>query len=101
VVATYEEHRFKVSEVWYRLGGAEKGVEELRERVGNLRRHVGAGGGRTRQREADDALAAADDELQKTEREYRQIHDDYDRESQRKVRLWEEVERMWGRSAEL
>ena len=30
-----------------------------------------------------------------TEREHRQIHADYERETQRKTRLWEEVERMW------
>jgi hypothetical protein len=100
VVATYEEHRFKVSETWYRLGAAEKSVEELRERVASLRAQL-EDGDPARRREADAALAAADDELQKAEREFRQIHDDYDRESQRKVRLWEEVERMWARSSEL
>jgi hypothetical protein len=90
VIATFEEQRLKVSEIWYRMGAVEKGVNELRERVQNLRNEK-------HEAEAADLEAT----LRKQEREHRQVHGDYERETQRKTRLWEEVERMWGESAEL
>jgi hypothetical protein len=102
VVATYEEHRFKVSEIWYRLGAAEKSMEEIRERVAGLRDLVEASGAdRARRREAEAELSGAEVDQRKAEREHRQIHDDYERETQRKLRLWDEVERMWASSAEM
>lgn len=90
VVATFEEQRLKVSEIWYRLGAIEKSVAELRERVQTLREEK-------RVTDANDLETG----LRKQEREHRQVHADYERETQRKTRLWEEVERMWGQSAEL
>jgi len=90
VIATFEEQRLKVSEIWYRMGAIEKGVNELRDRVQGLRNEK-------REAEATDLEAT----LRKQEREHRQVHGDYERETQRKTRLWEEVERMWGESAEL
>jgi hypothetical protein len=102
VVATYEEHRFKVSEIWYRLGAAEKSMEEMKERVGTFKDLVEkAGEDRARRREAELELSAAQVDQQKAEREHHQIHDDYERETQRKLRLWDEVERMWASSAEM
>ncbi len=90
VVATFEEQRLKVSEIWYRMGSKEKSVVELRDRAKVLRDEKKEG-------EAIEAETL----LRKTEREHRQIHADYERETQRKTRLWEEVERMWAQSAEL
>src|SRR5580658_2484697 len=37
VVATFEEQRLKVSEIWYRMGSKEKSVVELRDRTAALR----------------------------------------------------------------
>ena len=85
VVATFEEQRLKVSEIWYRMGAVEKIVTELRDRVQGLRDGK-------RGTEASDLETS----LRKQEREHRQVHGDYERETQRKTRLWEEVERMWG-----
>ncbi len=102
VVAAYEEHRFRVSEIWYRLGAAEKALDEIRDRVGAERAALEHGGAdRARRKESETSLAAAEADLRKTEREHRQIHDDYERETQRKLRLWDEVERMWASSAEM
>ena len=90
VVATFEEQRLKVSEIWYRMGSKEKSVVELRDRTAALR-----------EAKKEGEAAEAEANLRKTEREHRQIHADYERETQRKTRLWEEVERMWAQSAEL
>ncbi|MHB1846573.1 MAG: hypothetical protein ACYCWW_17255 [Deltaproteobacteria bacterium] len=89
IVANYEEQRFKVSEIWYRMGAAEKSLDEIRERIGRLR-STGEGG-----------ASSAEADLRKSERELREIHDDYERETQRKLRLWDEVERMWATSSEM
>ncbi|HUB09234.1 MAG TPA: hypothetical protein VMB50_19680 [Myxococcales bacterium] len=102
VVAGYEEQRFHVSEIWYRLGAAEKALEELRERVAVDRGALEqAGADRAKLREAESILAEAEVDLRKAEKEHRQIHDDYERETQRKLRLWDEVERLWASSAEM
>lgn len=90
VVATFEEQRLKVSEIWYRMGSKEKNVVELRDRVTALR-----------EAKKEGEAVEAETSLRKTEREHRQIHADYERETQSKTRLWEEVERMWAQSAEL
>lgn len=81
-VADFEEQRFRASELWYRLGASEKKLEECRE----------ADKQRTRRTETD---------LKAAEKTYRLAADDYEREMGRKGRMWDEVERLWGRSAEV
>jgi hypothetical protein len=76
-VAAFEEQRFKVSELWYRLGAAETALVTARER------QLPPG-----------TLAAL-------ERKRQLAADDYERETAKKNRLWEEVERLWARSAEV
>ncbi len=82
-IADFEEQRYKVSELWYRLGAAEKLVEDKREQLGALR------------------TKKAEGELKDAERALRAATDDYERETARKSRLWEEVERIWSKSAEV
>lgn len=76
-VSDFEEQRFRASETWYRLGATEKNLDEAREG----KRPVG--------------------EVQQLERALRQVSDEYERENARKARLWDEVERLWARSAEV
>jgi hypothetical protein len=75
-VSDFEEQRFRVSELWYRLGATEKerdeGVEAKLPQV-----EVGARGRRLQAAQAE-----------------------YAREEARKAKLWEEVERLWAQSAE-
>jgi hypothetical protein len=82
-VSDFEEQRFKVSEIWDRLGAAEKMLDERRES------HAKAN---SKKSEA---------ELKAAERTYRTTCDEYERETGRKNRLWDEVERIWARSAEV
>ena len=81
-VSDFEEQRFKVSEVWYRLGTAEKLLDERREALTALK---------TKKLETD---------LKAAEQIHRVAREDYDRETARKNQLWEEVERIWAKSAE-
>jgi hypothetical protein len=75
-VARFEAHRVKVTEIWYHLGVVEKVLQELREGK-ELR-----------------------SELAKREEEYALAEADYRRETERKERLWSEVEQLWQSSAE-
>lgn len=76
-VADFEEQRIRASDTWYRLGAAEKHLEEAREK----------------KHSAGEVVAL--------EKGVRQIAEDYTREDGRKARLWDEVERLWARSAEV
>ncbi len=76
-VAEFEEQRIRASETWYRLGAAEKHLEEAREK----------------KHSAGEVLAL--------EKGLKQLADDYAREEGRKARSWDEVERLWARSAEV
>jgi hypothetical protein len=76
IVGTYEEQRFRASDVWYRLGGAERAVEVARE---------AAGGGRPEARAA----------LEHAERTQRQLQGEYEAEDARRTRLWADVEATW------
>lgn len=76
-VSDFEEQRYRASEAWYRLGAAEKSLEEAKD----AKRHPA--------------------EIQTLERALRSSAEDYDKENSRKARLWDEVERLWSRSAEV
>jgi hypothetical protein len=82
-VADFEEQRYKASELWYRLGAAEKALDEKRES------------------HAEAKSKKSETELKMTEKAHRSAADEYEREMGRKNRLWDEVERIWARSAEV
>jgi hypothetical protein len=77
VVEDFEEQRIRASETWYRLGAAEKHLEEA---ISN--KHSAS-------------------EVQALEKGFRLITDEYAREDGRKARIWDEVEKLWARSAEV
>ena len=75
-VARFEELRFLVSDLWSRLGAREHQTEQ--------------------------AKAAGDKgKVKSFEREIRLIREEYEKEMAKKVRAWDDVERMWGRALEI
>lgn len=76
-ISAFEEQRFRVSEHWYRLGAVE--------------------------REHEEAIADKwpEEPLRDIERAHRMAQEDYERELARKARLWDDVEKLWARSAEV
>lgn len=76
-VADFEEQRIRASDTWYRLGAAEKHLEEAREKKHSAR------------------------ELAELEKGLKQLTEDYQREDGRKARAWDEVEKLWARSTEV
>ncbi len=83
VIADFEEQRYRVSELWYRLGAAEKNLDERKELA------------------AKEKSRKADAELRTSEALLRKASEDYERETAVKTRLWEEVERIWAKAAEV
>lgn len=77
-VADFEEQRIRASDTWYRLGAAEKHLEEVRERK-----------------------TAPPKVIAELEKGLKQLMDDYQREDGRKARAWDEVEKLWARSTEV
>lgn len=73
-VADFEEQRYRVSELWYRLGAAERALE---------------------------LAQGAQKDPAPVQKALRQAKADYEREDGHKTRLWEEVEKIWARSAEV
>ena len=90
LVGRYEEQRFRTSDVWVRLGGAERLLEERRE----------ATAGRGKGKEGAKARAQAEAAAAEAERQHRELHDLYAREDERRARLWNEVEAAWSTSFE-
>ncbi len=90
MVSRYEEQRFRASDAWYRLGGAERILEERREALAAGRAAARPGG---RRAEPEELLAA--------EKAHRALEEEYRRESEKKAGLWDEVEGAWSRSFEL
>jgi hypothetical protein len=72
LVALFEEQRFRTSDLWYRLGGLEKSVEEAQD-------------------------PAARKQL---ERQIPIMRKDYGLADQKRSRLWAEVEESWAKSME-
>jgi hypothetical protein len=87
LVGTYEEHRFRTSDLWYRLGGAEKRLEERREAA-------------AAPADGQKARAQAETALREAEREHARVRSEYEAADQRRSRLWDEVEEAWSKSCE-
>lgn len=95
LVGHYEEQRFKTSDLWVRLGGAERGLEEKREAAGRAKaKKDGA------RKDGAKARAQAEVAVAEAERHCKELRDHYAREDGRRARLWDEVEAAWGTSFE-
>jgi hypothetical protein len=85
LVGEYEEQRFRTSDLWVRLGGAEKAVEDRRESARDGRDGKG--------RRAGAALRDAE--------RYQQLAaEEYAGADRKRARLWDEVEAAWAASLE-
>jgi hypothetical protein len=96
-VAAFEGQRERTSDLWLRLGGAERATEERRERVAVARTLADAGA------RHDARVDLADEEglLARAGTAELTLDAEYRRESARKGALWSEVEALWAKSLEL
>jgi hypothetical protein len=86
LVGEYEEQRFRTSDLWVRLGGAEKGLEERNETAAKPGGKQGARG-----------RAAG---LHAAERQVQGLREQYEGEDKKRARLWDDVEAAWATSFE-
>lgn len=84
LVGEYEEQRIRTSDLWVRLGGAERAVDE--------RRDVPAKGAA---RDGARARAQGKTALRGAERQQQALRKQYDAEDRKRSRLWEQVEAAW------
>lgn len=89
LVGEYEEQRFRTSDLWVRLGGAERTLEERREASAAAAK----GDGARARTQAKTAFRAA-------ERQHQELRQQYDAEDEKRGRLWGEVEAAWAASFE-
>jgi hypothetical protein len=89
LVGEYEEQRIRTSDLWVRLGGAERALEERRE-----------GTPRSGGRDGAKARAQAEAALRVAERQHQELKEQYDAEDRKRSRLWDEVEAAWASSFE-
>ncbi|NOZ85828.1 MAG: hypothetical protein GXP49_06130 [Deltaproteobacteria bacterium] len=75
-VARFEELRFLVSDLWSKLGAREHQLEVAR-------------------------TSGEKAKVKSLEREVKLAREEYEREMAKKVRAWDDVERMWGRALEI
>jgi hypothetical protein len=90
-VGRFEEQRFRTSDIWYRLGGAERVAEMKREQLAQASLSS-LDGGRAR--------TTAETALRLSERQLRSLQDEYAEEDRKRNRLWDEVEAAWEKSFE-
>jgi hypothetical protein len=99
-VAAYEEQRQLASNLWLRLSGAERDVDDRRRRVDEARSRMTSGD----RSGAHDARVDLEDEelrLNRAGRRELDLDEAYRRHGARKDELWREVERLWAESLEL
>jgi hypothetical protein len=89
LVGEYEDQRIRTSDLWVRLGGADRALEERRD--GAKRRGAAHDGAKARSAEAAVRVA---------ERQHQELREQYEAEDRKRARLWEQVEAAWGSSFE-
>jgi hypothetical protein len=94
LVGQYEDQRQRASQIWYRLGGAERALEERREALAAAERAAGGSA------EARARVPAAEGALRAAERTHRALADEYALEDAKRTRLWAEVEAAWATAFE-
>jgi hypothetical protein len=86
LVGGYEEQRLRTSDLWVRLGGAERIIEERREAV------------TASARDPARVRAHAETALEAAERQHELLKDEYGAGDVKRSKLWEDVEATWGHS---
>jgi hypothetical protein len=92
LVGEYEEQRIRTSDLWVRLGGAERALDDRREGASRT--------GKSRDGTKARAQAHAQAALRVSERQHQELKEQYEAEDRKRSRLWDEVEAAWASSFE-
>jgi hypothetical protein len=100
-VANFESQRIAVSDLFSRMGAIEHHFLSIQAEVRGLRTSVEPTRDREKREELERLLKRKEADLGRQEKDLREISALYERENNRKMSLWEEVEQMWTRSLDI
>jgi hypothetical protein len=100
-VGNFETQRIAVSEFFSHMGALEHFFLNIQAEVKSLQTSIEGAKDSEQREELNRLLKKKEAELSKAERELRESNAVYERENNRKVKLWEEVEQMWTRSLDI
>jgi hypothetical protein len=101
-LSAYEVQRQKASDTWMELDRHDASIEDMRQEASELIAGIEAG---KKQGDGDSGSAALGDRLERIEaaiearsQDVEEVRTRYDRDTQRKLDLWDEVEASWSRA---
>jgi chromosome segregation ATPase len=100
-VANFEMQRIVCSDWFSRMGRAENDVLKAQDSIREKQALIEANKRSEQTRKLQQELKLKQTEVARSERELRETSATYERENNRKIRLWEEVEQLWVRSLDI
>jgi hypothetical protein len=100
-VANFETQRIAVSDLFSRMGALEHAFLNVQSEVRTLKTSMEGVKDKVEREEFSRLLKRKETELARAQQDFRASSDGYERENNRKIRLWEEVEQMWSRSLDV
>ena len=97
-VATFESQRIFVSDLYSRMGAMEHRLLSVQSELKLLEEAMNLAREKDEQKELERQIRRKKHELERAQKEYQEAATYYERESSRKMSLWEEVEHLWERS---
>ncbi|MBW1806882.1 MAG: hypothetical protein JRJ87_01725 [Deltaproteobacteria bacterium] len=100
-VANFESQRIRVSDNFSQMGAVEHYFLKLQTEVRSLKATLEGARDQEKREEFARILKKKEADLTKREQELREASGLYERENNKKMSLWEEVEQMWTRSLDI
>lgn len=97
-VASFENQRITVSDIFNRMGALEHRMLTQQSVVDELKKNEKLGDNKEKVADLLPQIKRRQKELGDMDRAFREAQSIYERENERKMRLWEEVEQLWARS---
>jgi hypothetical protein len=100
-VANFEMQRIVCSDWFSRMGRAENDLLKTQDRIREKQALLLANQKSEQRKKLQQDLKLKEADLSRNQRELRETSATYERENNRKIRLWEEVEQLWVRSLDI
>ncbi|MBW2699898.1 MAG: hypothetical protein JRF33_03680 [Deltaproteobacteria bacterium] len=97
-VASFENQRITVSDIFNRMGALEHRLLTQQSVIDELRKKEKQGDNKEKTVDPLPQIKRRQKDLGDMDRAFREAQSNYERENERKMRLWEEVEQLWARS---
>ena len=97
-VASFENQRITVSDIFNRMGATEHRLLNQQARIDEMKQKANEVEAEDQRADIQRQVTKRQRDLSEMDRELREAQAIYERENERKMRLWEEVEQLWARS---